>query len=226
MSTEIVRAAPMGLEEQIHYAQAMAGASLLPEAYRKAPANILIAMQAAESLGITPFQAIQGIDVISGKMSLSAELMRALIQREGHYFRVDVLTANGCRLLVARKEDREDVQTFEYTREDAKLAGLTGGNHAKHPKAMMLARATTMAARAVFADVIGGFAATHELEDERSERRVDTSRLVPPSRAADPEPDAVEAELVEEPMHIVDEETGEIVEAIVESPVPTNELPY
>jgi hypothetical protein len=187
----------MGLEEQIHYAQAMAGASLLPEAYRKQPANILIAMQAAESLGITPFQAIQGIDVIKGKMSLSAELMRALILRDGHTLRVDVLTENGCRLLVARREHPDEVQQFDFTLEDAKRAGLTGGNWAAHPKAMLLARCTTMAARAVFPDVIGGMAATEDVHDEAGPRRVDTTRLMPtPTPVAEPEPvaEAVEAD--------------------------------
>jgi hypothetical protein len=208
-STEIAKAQPMGLEEQIHYAQAMAGASLLPEAYRKAPANVLIAMQAAESLGITPFQAIQGIDVIKGKMSLSAEMMRALILRDGHTLRVDVLTENGCRLLVARREHPDEVQQFDYTIEDAKRAGLSGGNWAAHPKAMLLARCTTMAARAVFPDVIGGMAATEDAHDEP--RRVDTTRLMPTPT---------------EPMHIVDTDTGEIVEAVVESPVAESELPY
>jgi hypothetical protein len=212
--TDIAKAAPMGLEEQIHYAQAMAGASLLPEAYRKQPANILIAMQAGESLGITPFQAIQGIDVIKGKMSLSAELMRALILRDGHTLRVDVLTENGCRLLVARREHPDEVQQFDYTIEDAKRAGLTGGNWALHPKAMLLARCTTMAARAVFADVIGGMASTEEAHDEPEVRRYDTTRVMPT------------APVVEETMHIVDEATGEIVEAVVASPVDVDELPY
>jgi hypothetical protein len=210
-STEIAKAAPMGLEEQIHYAQAMAGASLLPEAYRKQPANVLIAMQAAESLGITPFQAIQGIDVIKGKMSLSAEMMRALILRDGHTLRVDVLTENGCRLLVARWEHPDEVQQFDYTIEDAKRAGLSGGNWAAHPKAMLLARCTTMAARAVFPDVIGGMAATEEAHDEP--RRVDTTRLMPTTTV--------------EPIQIVDTDTGEIVEAVVEEPITDSDaLPH
>lgn len=179
MTTNDIATRPaMGLEEQIHYAQAMAGASLLPEAYRKQPANILIAMQAGESLGITPFQAIQGIDVIKGKMSLSAELMRALILRDGHTLRVDVLTENGCRLLVARREHPDEVQQFDFTIEDAKRAGLSGGNWAAHPKAMLLARCTTLAARAVFPDVIGGMSATEEVEHD-TPRRADTSRLIP-----------------------------------------------
>ena len=55
----------LALSDQITYAKAMAEASLLPEAYRRQPANVLVAMQAGEALGITAFQAIQGIDVIN-----------------------------------------------------------------------------------------------------------------------------------------------------------------
>lgn len=210
-STEITKATTMGLEEQISYAQAMAGASLLPEAYRKQPANVLIAMQAAESLGITPFQAIQGIDIIKGKMALSAELMRALILRDGHMLRVEVLTEKGCRLLVARRERPEDVQQFDFTIEDAKRAGLTGGNWAAHPKAMLLARATSMAARAVFPDVIGGLGyAGEEIEDVERGPVKSTSHLIPD---AEPEPRPA----YQEPA-AVDTETGEIVDAEVVEP--------
>lgn len=213
-STDISTRPTMGLEEQISYAQALAGADLLPEAYFKKPANVLIAMQAGEALGITPFQAIQGIDVIKGKMSLSAELMRALVLRDGHTLRVDVLTDNGCRMLAARHGRPDDVQTFDFTMEDAKRAGLAGGNWAKHPKAMLLARCTTMTCRAVFPDVIGGFAATEEQDDVTTPVRA-TSHLLPDT--APPVAEPVEGEQLL-PMSIVDEDTGEIVDADVVEP--------
>ena len=114
------------IEVQIHKAKLMAEASILPEAYRKQPANILVAMEVADTLGITLFQAIQGVDVIKGRMAMKPELMRALILRAGHRFRVDVQAAEGCRVIVARAENPDDEQVFEYTIRDAAQAGLAG----------------------------------------------------------------------------------------------------
>jgi hypothetical protein len=57
---------------------------------------------------------------------------------------------------VARRERPDEVQMFAFTAEDAARAGLTGGNYGKYPAAMLLARATTKACRALFPDVIAG----------------------------------------------------------------------
>lgn len=179
-STEIARTDP--LHDRITYAKALAEASLLPESYRKQPANVLVAIETADALGISPMQALQGITVIKGKMTMSSELMRALVLRAGHQLRVDVLTENECRMVAARKEWPDDVQAFTFTMQDAQRAGLTGSQtYKQHPKAMLLARCTSLACRAVFPDVIAGVSyAPEELEHEPAPvRRVATERLMP-----------------------------------------------
>jgi hypothetical protein len=141
---------------QMEKAKAMAASSILPKDYQKNPANILVAMEAADALGVTLFQAIQMVTVINGRMTMSAEGMRALVLARGHLFRVEEETATACRVAVARRERPDEVQRFTFTSEDAQRAGLTGGNYGKYPAAMLLARATTKACRAVFPDVIAG----------------------------------------------------------------------
>jgi len=165
--TDVVVRQP--LDEKINLAKYLAEASIIPESYRKQPANLLVALEMAEALNLHPMQAINGITVIKGKMSMSAELMRTLVLRAGHQIDVDVLTEQGCRLLVARRERPDNVQAFEFTMVDAQHAGLGGQeNYRKHPKAMLLARCTSLACRAVFPDAIAGAGYTpDELADPR-----------------------------------------------------------
>ena len=190
MSTDIQPVVVRDLNQQVQHAKLLAEASLLPDAYRKQPANILVAMEMADSLGISLTQAINGISVIKGKPSMSAEMMRALVMRAGHRIKIDASTDKGCRILAARKEWPDDVQEFTFTMEDAQRAGLASSDtYKRHPKAMLLARATSMACRAVFPDVLAGVSYT---PDELADHGDQPSRLtIPKHPAPAPEPEPV-----------------------------------
>ena len=175
MSTEIA------LSDQIQKAKLLADSSILPESYRQKPSNLLWAMELAEALDVSLAQAITGITVIQGKPTMSAEMMRALVLRAGHRFRVSEMSETSVTVDVARKEWPDDVQQFTFSMTDAQHAGLAGsGTYKKHPKAMLLARATSMACRAVFPDVVSGMGYTpDEISHDGPVKRVDTSRLTP-----------------------------------------------
>lgn len=87
-------------------------------------------------------------------------------------------------MAAARRERPDDVQFFEFTLEDAQRAKLTGadGNYAKYPKSMFLARATSLACRALFPDVVSGIGYDpDELAESMDDRppTVSTARLRP-----------------------------------------------
>ena len=199
------------LQTQMKRAELLAQASLMPPSYTKQPANVLVAMEMAETLGITLMQAIQGITVISGKMSMSAEMMRALVLRAGHRFRVEVNTDQETTVLVARREWPDDSQRFTFTIDDAARAGLSGSpTWKKYPKALLLARVTSMACRAVFPDVVQGIGyVPEELETVTPAVSRHAPPTVPPSP---PTTVTVATETGPEP---VDVDTGEIVDADV-----------
>jgi hypothetical protein len=140
----------------------LAASSLVPDHLRNKPENVFLILCLGESLGLHPAQALTSIAVIKGRPTMSAELMRAVVMREGHRFRIDESTPTVARVTVARKEWPEDSSTFEFTIEDAKRAGLGGDTYSKFPTAMLLARVTTQACRAMFADVISGISYTPE----------------------------------------------------------------
>lgn len=165
------------LKVRLYYAEQLAKASMLPDHLRDKPANVLLVLELGRSLGIEPITALSSISVVKGRPTMSAELMRALIQRAGHRFRIRISTATHCHIEAARREYPDDTSDFTYSLEDAQLAGLAGSEtYKKHPKAMLLARCTTMTARAVFADVIAGISYTpDELDEPVAPARVYTS---------------------------------------------------
>jgi hypothetical protein len=69
---------------------------------------------------------------------------------------------------MARRADEVEWEAFTYTMDDAVLAGLAQkDNWKKNPKAMLVARATALAAREKFADVLLGEAwDAEELDDD------------------------------------------------------------
>lgn len=176
------------LDEQWRFAEALAGAGLLPEAYRQNPANVLLAMQKAEQHNIHLMTAMEGFSPIKGKLFMEATTMRALILAAGHRFDVVELTRERCVIVSQRRGETTEFRD-EYDIEDARLGGLfTNDNYRKHPKRMLLARCTSQAGNAHFSDVLKGTAYTPEdfglTGDELSEASVTQAVAPAPAAAA------------------------------------------
>lgn len=147
-----------------------------------AAATTAAVVYSGAALGINWQAAVSGIYVANGRTSLYAEQMRALILAAGHRFDISEHTAEACTVLVARIGDREPTP-LTFTMDEAITAGYvkgkgqnTGENHWKgndryntNPRDMLLARATTMAGKAKFADVIRGMVAREIIHDEYDE---------------------------------------------------------
>ena len=120
-------------------------------------AGVMMIMLSARELGIPPMQALNGgINIIQGKVEISARMMSALIRKAGHQLIVKECTANQC-ILVGKRCDTGEVQTSSFSVAEAQLAGLVkpGGGWIKWPKDMCFARALSRIARQLFSDVIG-----------------------------------------------------------------------
>lgn len=120
-------------------------------------AGVMMIMLAARELGIPPMQALNGgINIIQGKVEISARMMNALIRKAGHQIVVKELTESGCKL-EGRRYDTGESQESSFTVAEAQKAGLVkpGGGWTKFPKDMCYARALSRLARQLFSDVIG-----------------------------------------------------------------------
>lgn len=134
MSTEIEVYAAASLPDRWNYAQAMAqAADLVPKGMRTngvpSPGKIFYTFETGAMLGIHPVAAIQGVNVIEGKPTLSPALMSAVIRRAGHIIRVKVtgqladLSLQATAELI-RSDDPDFTFSVTWTIEKAQRAGL------------------------------------------------------------------------------------------------------
>lgn len=145
-------------------ASQIAATDFAPQGLRGKPAAVMAAMLQGAELGIGPMQALSQIAVINGKPCMSAQLMRALVQRAGHELWFKTKT-NTRVTICGRRQDwpADRVAEVSWSMDDAKAAGLAGGqNYRKYPRAMLAARATGELCRDNFADVLGGIGYTPE----------------------------------------------------------------
>lgn len=141
----------------------------VPAGLRGSAPKVLAAILYGREIGMPPMTALSQIAVINGRPTLSAEGMRALIMSAGHQIRIAESSADKAVVKGRRSEDHNDPdgwQQFTFTSRDAQLAGLLGkGPWTNYRADMLLARATTRCARAMFADVIHGLASSEEIRD-------------------------------------------------------------
>ena len=135
---------------------------LLPDAIRKPEAAVLVILKGQE-LDLPPVYALSHLVVVKGKPTMSAELMRALVQRAGHKIRIVETTRQRAVVEGVRRDDPQHPVRVSFDDEDVRIAGLQNQTgHKSYPAALKLARATSMLCRALFADAIGGVGHTPE----------------------------------------------------------------
>jgi hypothetical protein len=143
----------------------IANTEFVPKGIRGNPAAIAAAILYGDEVGLGPMQSLAKIAVIDGRPTLSSEAQRALILAAGHEIWVE--EATNSRVTVAgRRHGSDETSRVTWTLDDARRAKLEGRPAWRlYPRQMLTARASAELARAVFADVIGGLAATEELEE-------------------------------------------------------------
>lgn len=162
-----------GLTEQVQYANAIAKAGIIPQAYRNRPADIIVAMGFGQSMGLSPAESLYRINVIQGKPTMSAELIAAQVRKAGHKLRIAKdEAALSVTATIVRADDPD--YPISVTRDKAWAAqmGLTGkDNYKKQPLTMLTWRAVTACAREACPEALFGVAYTpdemHDMDDAR-----------------------------------------------------------
>lgn len=120
-------------------------------------------------LGISPMQAIDGIQVIKGKTTVSPQLMLALINRSGQMQDLKIEgSTEQCTVTMTRVGRSAHTETF--TMDNARSMNLAGNHNWKaQPATMLKWRAVSACARIVFPDIIQGVYSPKEMGGEVSE---------------------------------------------------------
>lgn len=123
----------------------------------RAVAQAVVKVMAGRELGIQPVAAMMGVNVIQGRVSLSAQLMLACAKRAGYSY--EVHEAEGwCEIDWFR--DGKLLGKAGFHIDEAKAAGLVkpGGNWTKYPKDMLFWRAVSRGVRRFCPDATAGMA--------------------------------------------------------------------
>ena len=145
------------MTDRIEHAKIVAQSSLIPAEYRGKPADIVWAMDIGDALGVPYTQVMQSMVVARGKMTMSADLMGAVVRRAGHRLRLredgDSVTAT-----LIRADDSDYEFTVTWDKAKAQAAGLWGsrGPWQQYPRQMLRARAITEVCRQGASDALAG----------------------------------------------------------------------
>ncbi len=145
----------------------IANTDFVPKGIRGNVPAVLACVARGRSMGIPDMVALNGISIINGKATLSAELMVAIVREHGHSITGEVTTTSA--KVRGRRRDNGDAMTAEFSMAMAKEAGLLeltkdGKKTPWHrfPDDMMWARAVSKLCRRLFADCFAGGTYTDE----------------------------------------------------------------
>lgn len=179
--------------DRLQHAQAVAQSTLIPDGYRNQPANVLWAMDLADALGVPFPQVMQTMAVMRGRMTMSADLMAAVVRRAGHKLRVREQGMSVTAALV-RQDDPDYEFTATWDEAKARQAGLWGqrGPWTQYPTQMLRSRAVTEVCRQGASDALAGtIYSPDELQPvESNPNAADTEAAAAPrhAKAADAAP--------------------------------------
>lgn len=218
-------AMPTTLRERMAYARSLASSGLIPKAFRSSRggeeglketvANVLLATELGNTMGLTPLQALVQVNVVEGKPGLGAEAQLAQVLQAGHDIYVDEDRSDRTKAtVVAQRTGQDRVHTFTYTLDDAVAAGLcrivedkpyarsAGGQPLPWETStpdMLVWRAVTRCCKRLFPDVVGGLASVDDEPGTQYGQGVaaPAAAATPPARAtrAPAGNDSVEADL-------------------------------
>lgn len=171
--------APTSLAQAMEYSEMIARTDMVPKDYKGKPANILVAIQMGQEVGLAPMQALQNIAVINGRPSLWGDAMLALIMSHPKFISIDESLDESamiatCVIKRMTITGEESVFTSTFSKVDADKAKLTGkqGPWTQYPKRMLQLRARGFCCRDSFADALKGLHSAEESRDMPAEKDI------------------------------------------------------
>lgn len=132
----------------------------------KGAAQAAIKIQRGLELGLAPMEAMSSLHIMEGKVTMSAQLMGALVRRAGYRYQVVEHTYQRCELRWIDPQGHE-LGSSSFSMEDAQKAGIGGrGNWNKYAREMLFARAVSQGARWFAPEVLLGCYLPEEMADE------------------------------------------------------------
>lgn len=187
-------------------AECLSRSEMIPQSYRNKPESVLVAIDVARQVQMSPLMVMQNLYIIQGKPSWSANYSASVIKTNFKDVKVELNgegLQRGCRIIATDKSGNLCEGT-RVTIEMAKQEGWfskTGSKWQTMPDQMLIYRAYSFFARAYCPDKLLG------IHDEFE--NVDISKIE--QRAENPFEEVVEAEVVREPEQTETQKTDGIL---------------
>lgn len=158
-------------------------ARLNPENIKKAKEmsvnNIFIACSYGGTLGLNPFQSLQGIAMVNGKPSVYGDTLLGLVRPLCDDFQEWFDDQTGTAFCVIRRRGSQHPVQQKFSYQDAQRAGLTSkkGPWTQYPERMLQMRARGFAIRDAFPDVLSGVITREEAEDYPAQRNAEMPQI-------------------------------------------------
>lgn len=163
MSNEIVPFIDEGsLGTMIKFVDHLKANNALPQ--NENPGQLLMKLQAAKDMGLTPTQAINGIGFVNGKLTVYGSSAASLMTKHGYALEWLESSATTAKVRVSKGE-RAHEET--YTIEDARKANLANkpGPWSQYPKDMLRWKALSRARNFFCPEVAGGMPVHEDYQD-------------------------------------------------------------
>lgn len=129
--------------------------------------ELFLLLMYASEVGVSPYQAVcGGLYIFNGKIEMTSRLMQILIRGKGHSIEILPESTKEKYVLYGKRADNGNELTVSFSKNNIKNPKiLNKPNWRDHTESMLFARALSLLARRLFADVIGGAYVEGELED-------------------------------------------------------------
>ena len=165
-----------GMESMMTLASKLAGSDIIPQAFQKKPANVLIALDMANRLNASPMMVMQNMYVVYGNPGWSSKFLIGTFNMSGKYspiryefFGTPGTDDYGCRAYASELATGEKLTGPDVTIGMAKKEGWydkKGSKWQTMPQLMLTYRAAAFFIRTCAPEISMGLPTVEELKDE------------------------------------------------------------
>lgn len=171
------------LDEAMRYAEAMSGAGMIPDKFKRQPANILVAQEIAQTMGESTWVIMSELYFVGAVPTFSAKYMRSRVRQAGHKLRetFDHETRTA-KAVIIRADDPDFEHVAVWDEAKARAHGVWDKGHwKKNPELMMKNRAASEVIREACYEVMAGIPYT--TDEARDFVNMDARRTDQPAPA-------------------------------------------
>jgi len=164
------------LREPMAMGEVFAKSGMFPDI--KTQAQAVVKILAGRELGLSPFESMKNIYLVSGKLAIQSNALASLVKTSKKYdYQVTSITNEECKITFFQisGDKKESLGISEFTLKDAAKAGIINKpNWANFPRNMLFARALANGVRFYCPDAACGWHIQEEYEDLLPENRKET----------------------------------------------------